>query len=185
MSLVLFGGDLWANWPEWTINARMKLFNITDLRSKLAPGQRLLGIDPGSRTVGLALSDVSLTIASPFSQIPRGKMAEMAHEITRICNRHGVGGLVVGLPLSLDGSYGPAAQAARDWAHALTEATEMPVAQFDERLSSTAVNRFLIEEADLSRKKRAEAVDKMAAAYMLQAALDASQPHDELADPDV
>jgi putative Holliday junction resolvase len=152
----------------------MKLIDLTTLRARLAPGQRLLGIDPGSKTVGLAMSDVSLTIASPYGSLPRGKIAVMAVEILRIAHRHGIGGIVVGLPLSLDGSLGPAAQAARDWSHALTEATELPVAQFDERLSSSAVNRFLINEADLSRKKRAEAVDKLAAAYMLQSALDAT-----------
>ncbi|MFZ0021189.1 MAG: Holliday junction resolvase RuvX, partial [Acetobacteraceae bacterium] len=89
--------------------------------------------------------------------------------------KESAGGLVVGLPLSMDGSVGPAAQAARDWALALSEATQMPVALWDERLSSTAVNRFLIGEADLSRRKRAAAVDRMAAAWMLQAALDVSR----------
>ena len=82
--------------------------------------------------------------------------------------------MVVGLPLGLDGSFGPAAQAARDWARALSEITNLPAAMWDERLSSAAVNRFLIGEADMTRKKRAAKVDQMAAAYMLQAALDAS-----------
>jgi putative Holliday junction resolvase len=83
--------------------------------------------------------------------------------------------LVVGLPLSLDGTAGPAAQAARDWTHALSAATGLPAALWDERLSSAAVNRFLIAEADMTRKRRAEVVDRMAAAYMLQSALDASR----------
>ena len=83
---------------------------------------------------------------------------------------------MVGLPLSMDGSAGPAAQAARDWSHAVTQATGLPTALWDERLSSSAVNRFLIEEADMTRRRRAEVVDRMAAAYMLQAALDASRP---------
>ena len=82
---------------------------------------------------------------------------------------------MVGLPLSMDGTVGPAAQAARDWALALSEATGLPAALWDERLSSAAVNRFLVGEADLSRRKRAAAVDRMAAAWMLQAALDASR----------
>ena len=163
----------------------MKLFNMTDLRKKLPPGHRLLGLDPGAKVVGVALSDVSLMIASPFSQIPRGKMAPMAHEILQIARVHSVGGIVIGLPLSMDGSYGPAAQAARDWAHAIAEETGLPTAMFDERLSSSAVNRFLKDDADYSRRKRAELVDQMAAAYMLQAALDASLPFDELADPEV
>ena len=152
----------------------MPLFNMTDLRSRLAPGQRLIGLDPGSRIIGLALSDVSLLLASPSGEIRRGKLAANTAELAKVARREGAGGLVVGLPLSMDGSAGPAAQAARDWAHALSTATGLPAALWDERLSSSAVNRFLIGEADLSRRRRAELVDRMAAAYMLQAALDAS-----------
>ncbi len=154
----------------------MPLFNMMDLRNRLAPGQRLIGLDPGSRTVGLALSDVSLMLASPYGELRRGKLAANAAELAAIARREGAGGLVVGLPLSMDGSAGPAAQAARDWAHALSAATGLPAALWDERLSSSAVNRFLIEEADMTRRRRAELVDRMAAAYMLQAALDASRP---------
>jgi putative holliday junction resolvase len=153
----------------------MPLFNMTDLRGRLASGQRLLGLDPGARTIGVALSDVTLMLATPYGAVARGKLAANAAEIARIARREGAGGLVVGLPLSLDGSVGPAAQAARDWTHALSEATGLPAALWDERLSSSAVNRFLIDEADMTRKRRAAIVDKMAAAYMLQAALDASQ----------
>ncbi|MBX5454656.1 MAG: Holliday junction resolvase RuvX, partial [Acidobacteriia bacterium] len=83
------------------------------------------------------------------------------------------GGLIVGLPLSMDGTVGPAAQAARDWAAALAEATGLPAALWDERLSTVAANRIMIEAADLSRRKRAQAVDRLAAAIILQAALDA------------
>jgi putative Holliday junction resolvase len=154
----------------------MPLFNMTDLRAQLLPGQRLLGIDPGARSIGLALSDVTLMLASPHSTLRRGKLSENAASIARIAQKEGVGGLVVGLPLSMDGTAGPAAQAARDWTHALSAATNLPAALFDERLSSSAVNRFLIQEADMTRKRRAEVVDRMAAAYMLQAALDASRP---------
>lgn len=159
-----------------TINAPMPLFNMTTLRTRLAPGQRLLGLDPGSKTIGVALTDVTLMLASPFGRIARGKLAPTAGEISRIAIKHDVGGLVIGLPLSLDGTAGPAAQAARDWAHALSDATKLPAALYDERLSSAAVNRFLTTEADMTRKRRAEVVDQMAAAYMLQAALDASVP---------
>jgi putative Holliday junction resolvase len=153
----------------------MPLFNMTDLRARLAPGQRLIGLDPGSKTIGLALSDVTLMLASPYGSIGRGKLAATAAEIERIAKKEGAGGLVVGLPLSLDGSVGPAAQAARDWTHAISSATGIPAALWDERLSSAAVNRFLIQEADMTRARRAEVVDRMAAAYMLQAALDASR----------
>ena len=89
-----------------------------------------------------------------------------------IARKEGAGGLVVGLPLSMDGSFGPAAQAARDWALALSEATGLPAALWDERLSTAAVNRFLMQEADLSRRKRQAAVDRMAAAWLLQSAMD-------------
>ena len=144
------------------------------LRAALPPGVRLLGLDPGARTIGIALSDVSLMLASPFGSLKRGKLAANAAELGKIARAQGAGGLVVGLPLSMDGSLGPAAQAARDWARALTEATGLPTAMWDERLSSAAVNRFLIDEADMTRSKRAAVVDRMAAAYMLQAALDAA-----------
>jgi putative Holliday junction resolvase len=153
----------------------MPLFNLTELRAALGRNDRLIGIDPGSKTIGIALSDVRLTLASPYGSLKRGKLKDNAAEIAAIARKEGAAGLVVGLPLSMDGSFGPAAQAARDWALALSAASGLPVALWDERLSSAAVNRFLVNEADLSRKKRADAVDRMAAAWMLQAALDASR----------
>jgi putative Holliday junction resolvase len=153
----------------------MTVINLTALRAGLAPGARLLGLDPGSRTIGVALSDVTLMLATPYGSMARGKLSANAAEIARIARREGAGGLVVGLPLSLDGTAGPAAQAARDWTHALSAATGLPAALWDERLSSAAVNRFLIAEADMTRQRRAEVVDRMAAAYILQAALDASR----------
>jgi putative Holliday junction resolvase len=154
----------------------MPVFNMTALRGCLRPGQRLIGLDPGSRTVGVALSDVTLMLATPYGSLRRGKLAAAATAILRIAREENAGGLVVGLPLSLDGSVGPAAQAARDWTHALSGATGLPAALWDERLSSAAVNRVLIGEADMTRKRRGEVVDRMAAAWMLQAALDASAP---------
>ncbi len=153
----------------------MNLLSVRDLRATLARNQRLIGLDPGSRTIGMALSDVGLSLASPYGAIRRGRLRDNAAEIVAIARQEGAGGLVVGLPLSMDGSVGPAAQAARDWALALSEATGLSAALWDERLSSAAVNRFLIGEADLSRRKRDVAVDRMAAAWMLQAALDASR----------
>ena len=152
----------------------MGVFNMADLRASLARGQRLIGLDPGSKTIGVALSDVSLMLASPYGGISRAKLKANAAEVMAIAAREGVGGLVVGLPLSMDGSFGPAAQAAKDWGLALGEACGLPVALWDERLSSAAVNRAMIE-ADLTRKRRAAAVDAAAAAYMLQSALDASR----------
>jgi putative Holliday junction resolvase len=169
-------------WALVTPNARsddvaaMSLLALPALRAVLTKDRRLIGIDPGSKTIGLALTDVRLMLASPFGSLKRGKLKKNAAEILAVARQENAGGLVVGLPLSMDGTAGPAAQAARDWALALSEATGLPAALFDERLSSAAANRFLIEEADVSRRKRAEAVDRLAAAWMLQAALDASRP---------
>jgi putative Holliday junction resolvase len=151
----------------------MAIFNLTDLRAALPRGQRLIGLDPGSKTVGVALSDVLLMLASPYGGLKRGKLKANAAEVAAIATREGAGGLVVGLPLEMDGRFGPAAQAAKDWGMAMGEAARLPLAFWDERLSSAAVNRAMIA-ADLSRAKRAAAVDAAAAAYMLQTALDAT-----------
>jgi putative Holliday junction resolvase len=153
----------------------MPLLVLSALRALLTKDQRLIGIDPGSKTIGLALSDVRLMLASPFGSLKRGKLKANAAEVLAVARKENAGGLVVGLPLSMDGTAGPAAQAARDWAAALSEATELPAAVFDERLSSAAANRFLIAEADVSRARRAQSVDRLAATWMLQAALDASR----------
>lgn len=154
----------------------MLVASVAALRASLPKGSRLLGLDPGSKTIGVALSDVTLTIASPYGALKRGKLKANAAEIAAIAAKEGAAGVVVGLPLSMDGTAGPAAQAARDWATALAAALGLPVALWDERLSSAAVNRMLIGEADLTRARRAAVVDKAAAAYMLQAALDATRP---------
>lgn len=153
----------------------MTILNLNELIQALPVGQRLLGIDPGQKQIGLALSDVSRMLASPYAVIKRGKVSAFVKELQNIIQKENIGGLVCGLPLSLDGSFGPAAQAARDWINAVSQASQLPAALWDERLSSSAVNRFLIEEADVSRKRRGELVDKMAACYMLQAALDAAK----------
>ncbi len=151
----------------------MAILDVHELCAGLRGTQRLIGIDLGSKTIGVALSDVRRRLATPYASFRRGKLSDNAAEIGAFALREGVFGLVVGLPLSMDGSAGPAAQAARDWTHALTAALGMPAAMWDERLSSAAVNRGLIQEADLSRAKRASVVDRSAAAWMLQGALDA------------
>lgn len=154
----------------------MLVASVAALRAALPRGARLIGLDPGSKTIGVALSDVGLMIASPYGALRRAKLKVNAAEIAAIAAKEGAGGVVVGLPLSMDGTAGPAAQAVRDWATALAAALGLPVALWDERLSSAAVNRMLIGEADLTRARRAAVVDKAAAAYMLQAALDATRP---------
>ena len=152
----------------------MPLFNIGALRTALDRGQRLLGLDFGEKRIGVALSDVGLMLASPYVVLPRRKLSLLAEDIRTIAAREQVGGLVGGLPLSMDGSFGPAAQRARDWLDALSAMTGLPAATWDERLSSSAVNRMLISELDASRARREAVVDKLAAAYILQAALDAT-----------
>lgn len=153
----------------------MSLFNPYKLRATLGRHQRVLGIDPGSVSVGLALSDVSLMLASPYRVIKRQKLGQMVAEISAIVAEEGVGALICGLPLSMSGEKGPAAQAAEDWLRDLSIRLNLPACCWDERLSSSAVNRFLIEEADMTRKRRAAVVDKMAASYMLQGWLDATR----------
>jgi len=157
----------------------MALFTMLQLRASLKRDARILGLDPGSKTIGLALSDVSLMLASPYGSIARGKLAGNAAAVAKIAAKEGVGGLLVGLPLGMDGSFGPAAQAAKDWAMAMGEATGLPVALWDERLSSSAVNRMLVQEMDMTRARRAQVVDAAAAAYTLQAALDATRASEQ------
>ena len=137
----------------------------------LAPGQRLLGLDLGEKTIGLALSDRLLTVATPFDTLKRGKFAADAAQLDIIISAQGVGGLVVGLPLNMDGRDGPSAQSARAFGRNWAGRSEIPLVFWDERLSTSAVTRTLLE-ADTSRRRRGEVVDKMAAAYILQGALD-------------
>lgn len=144
---------------------------MAQLRASLRRGARLLGLDPGPKTIGLALTDVSLMLASPCGATKRGKLMANAREVAAIAAKHGVGGLVAGLPLEMDGSFGSAAE---DWATALDDAVGLPVALWDERLSSAAVNRAMIREADMTRARRAAAVDAAAAADTLQSAPDAA-----------
>jgi putative Holliday junction resolvase len=150
----------------------MPLFNLTDLFAAMPPGARLIGLDPGARRIGVALSDVNRRVASPYGTIHRAKLKHNAAEIRAIADEEGAEGLVVGLPLGLEGDFGPAAQAARDWAHALTAATMLPCAMFDESLTTATVQALLLG-ADISRARRAEIIDKLAAAEILQKALDA------------
>jgi putative Holliday junction resolvase len=147
------------------------LVDIEDLTKLLAPEARLLGLDVGTKTVGLALSDVTRSVATPYSTLRRTKFTEDAKAILEVVEKNQVGGLVIGLPLNLDGSEGPRAQSTRAFARNLAARTVLPIVFWDERLSTAAVERHLIE-ADATRKRRAEVIDRMAAAYILQGALD-------------
>ncbi len=150
----------------------MALYNLADLSALLAPQARLIGLDPGARRIGVALSDVARRIASPYGTLARAKLARNAAEIQAIAAREGAGGLIIGLPLEGGQRFGPRAQAARDWAHALSSATGLPVAMVDESFTTAETHEHLIG-AGISRARRAELVDKMAAAAILQRALDA------------
>jgi putative holliday junction resolvase len=152
----------------------MTLFNLAEFSRQLAPNARLLGLDPGAKRIGVALSDVGRRIASPYTVLTRAKLKQNAAEIAVIIATEGVGGLVIGLPLDEEQKIGPRAQAARDWAHALAAATGLPVAMQDESLTTSDAHERMIE-AGISRERRAELVDKLAAAGILQAALDAMQ----------
>jgi putative Holliday junction resolvase len=147
------------------------VLDLEGLRTALTAGQRLLGLDLGEKTIGIALSDTLLSVASPLVTLKRRKFTANAEELRGLIREHGVGGIIVGLPLNMDGSEGPSAQSARAFARNFAAASDIPLAFWDERLSTAAVTRTLLE-ADSSRKRRAEVVDKMAASYILQGALD-------------
>ncbi|WP_293327274.1 Holliday junction resolvase RuvX [Parvibaculum sp.] len=130
-----------------------------------------MGLDLGTKTIGLALSDVSLFVASPLETIKRTKFTADAERLLALATQYEVVALVVGLPLNMDGTEGPRCQSTRAFVRNLEKLTELPVVFQDERMSTQAVTRTLLE-ADTSRARRAELVDKMAAAHILQGALD-------------
>ncbi len=149
----------------------MPILDLTALAADLAPRSRLLGLDLGEKTIGLALSDTLLMVATPMETLARGKFSADAAKLEGIIAAQGVGGLIVGLPLNMDGRDGPSAQSARAFARNFVARSPIPLVMIDERLSTAAVTRTLLD-ADASRRRRAEVVDKMAAAYILQGALD-------------
>src|SRR5215467_9294871 len=157
-----------ANAPPVTVAS---IVTIEDLPRLLQPEARLLGLDVGTKTIGMALSDVTRSIATPYETIRCTKFTEDAKLIGTAIDANGVGAIVIGLPINLDGSEGPRAQSTRAFARNLASRVDLPLAFWDERLSTAAVERHLIE-ADASRNRRAEVIDRMAAAYILQGALD-------------
>ena len=156
----------------------MAIRNPHELKALLAPGRRLAGLDMGEKTIGVAISDPGFVIASPVDTIRRTKFGEDMKALARLLAGRAVGGFVIGLPINMDGTEGPRCQSVRHFADNLLERADIlgqepEIAFWDERLSTVTVQRLLIEQADMSRGKRAHAVDKMAAAYILQGALDA------------
>ena len=150
----------------------MAIVDIKELRAAVPTGKRLLGLDLGSKTIGLAICDSGFAIASPLETLRRRKFTQDAIDLEALIAERDVGGLVLGLPRNMDGSEGPRAQSTRQFAENLLGRSDIPIAFWDERLSTVAVERLLIDEADLSRRKRGDVVDKMAASYILQGAID-------------
>ncbi|MGI9230217.1 MAG: Holliday junction resolvase RuvX [Methylocystis sp.] len=149
-----------------------ELVTSLDQLSRLLPLKgRLMGLDLGTKTIGLALSDVERRLASPLETIKRVKFSQDAHLLLKIAEDQEAMALIFGLPLNMDGSSGPRAQATEAFLRNLRLLTSLPFALWDERLSTAAVTRDLIDR-DVSRAKRAQVVDKLAAAYILQGALD-------------
>jgi putative Holliday junction resolvase len=147
------------------------IIGLEDLRGLLARNDRLMGIDLGSKTIGLALSDVERRLASPLETIQRVKFTPDVQKMLALADKHNVRAFVIGLPLNMDGSEGPRVQTTRAFVRNAAVLAGRPFIFWDERLSTAAVTRELIAQ-DVSRGKRAEVVDRMAAAYILQGALD-------------
>ncbi len=145
--------------------------SVEDLGPRLPAKGRLIGLDLGAKTIGLALSDVERRLASPLKTLARGGFRKDADALVALFAEFAVAAVVIGLPLDLEGRDGPRAQSTRAFARNLATRTDLPIAYWDERFSTAVVTRALIEN-DVSRAKRAKVVDKMAAAYILQGALD-------------
>jgi putative pre-16S rRNA nuclease len=147
------------------------LVDLDALASSLPPKARLIGLDLGAKTIGLAISDVERRLASPLRTLSRGAFRRDADALTSIFAEFEIAGVILGLPLDLEGRDGPRAQSTRAFARNLSMRIGLPIAFWDERFSTAAVTRSLIAN-DVSRARRAQVVDKMAAAYILQGALD-------------
>ena len=155
----------------------MAIRNPHALKALLPPGKRLIGLDLGEKTIGVAVSDPGMTVASPIATIRRTRFTEDVKQLVKLMAGREVGGIIVGLPINMDGTQGPRCQSVRHFAENLLKRADLlgaepEIAFWDERLSTAAVQRMMTDEMDLSRARRAELVDKMAAAYILQGALD-------------
>jgi len=152
------------------------VLTLEELAEQTPPGTPWLGLDLGEKTIGVAASDATRIIASPLQLIRKTKFTDDANAVLTLMDGRRASGLVIGLPLNMDGSEGPRAQSCRAFARNLQRIRAVPCAFQDERLSTSAVERFLIEELDLNRKRRANVVDRTAAAWILQGALDRLRP---------
>ncbi|MXY33305.1 MAG: Holliday junction resolvase RuvX [Boseongicola sp. SB0664_bin_43] len=145
--------------------------DVESLAAELPPSGALAGIDLGTATIGVAVSDTRRRVASPVETIRRTKLGSDIAALMAICEPRDIVGVVLGLPLNMDGSEGPRCQATRAFARNVARSTEMPIAFWDERLSTVAAERALLE-ADVSRRRRGQVIDHVAASYILQGALD-------------
>lgn len=146
----------------------MAIINLEDLRETTGA---LLGVDPGTKTFGLAISDRTRLIATPLETIRREKFTLDAQHLLKVYANNQASALIVGLPVNMNGTHGPRTQSVKDFCANLSKLQDLPIFLWDERLSTMAVTRGMLE-ADMSRKKRKENVDKLAASYILQGVLD-------------
>jgi len=151
----------------------MPVVELTELPAHLPAGAPIVGLDLGEKTIGVAVSDATRTVASPLELIRRSKFTDDANRLFALMESRGAAGIVIGLPVNMDGTEGPRCQSSRAFGRNLLRLkADLPIAFWDERMSSMAVNRVLIGEADVTRARRADLVDKMAAAWILQGALE-------------
>lgn len=150
----------------------MPLIEPNEMTTKIVPQARLIGLDLGTKTIGLAVSDSAFTVASPLQTIRRTKFTADAKQLLEIITEKNVGGIVLGLPRNMDGTEGPRAQSTRAFAQNMIGKTDLPIAFWDERLTTAEAERVLINQADMTRKRRGEVIDKMAAAIILQNFMD-------------
>ena len=149
----------------------MAVFDISELAAQLPPYAPLVGLDLGEKTIGVAVSDVTRSIATPLETLKKGKFTDDANALFKLMDGRGAVGVIIGLRVNMDGTEGPRCQSVRAFGRNLLRLKDLPIAFWDERLSTVAVTRDMID-ADLSRAKRAQAVDRAAATFILQGALD-------------
>jgi putative Holliday junction resolvase len=148
-----------------------RMIAVEDLAGRLPNKARLIGVDLGTKTIGLAISDIERRLASPLKTLPRAAFRKDADALNAIFSEFEIAGVIIGLPLALDGRDSPRTQSTRAFARNLAMRTDLPISFWDERFSTAVVTRSLIAN-DVSRARRAQVVDKLAAAYILQGALD-------------
>jgi len=148
----------------------MKICKLEEIKTHMAPSSALLGLDVGTKTIGLSLSDKRLSVATPLEVIERTKFSQDVERIKKVVADYQVGGFVIGLPTNMDGTAGPKVQSIKAFVHNLKAHFDQPAAYWDERLSTKAMEREMLAQ-DVTRAKRAKSIDKLAAAFILQGAL--------------